>query len=264
MAESSLTLGYTELRQAIGHYLDFGSVVNDWTATQVTEIDVILQTGYRRVLYPPAVGDIPVGYEWSFLRPTTTLAIVTDDGDYDLPDDFGRLVGEFHYEADEHKASIRLISLAALLDMRSHEDLNSYPTFAAIRYKSSDGSAGQLQEVLFYPEPDDDYTLSYSYDAYTSALSAGVAYPLGGMQMSELYKESCLAVAESRNGDEIGLHNSLFKALLVDAIARDKKRGTKNFGNMGQPRSVTEDSKWRRGKELYDSAYSVTYKGEQL
>lgn len=264
MADSTLTLGWTELKQAVGHFIGYGSVVGSWSTVQEDEIELIVQTGYRRVLYPPAAGVIPAGFEWSFLRPSTTLPIVADDGDYDLPDDYGRVVGEFHYAADEHKASIRIISLAALLDMRSHSDQNSYPTFAATRFKSSDGTAGQLQEALFYPEPDDDYTLHYCYDAYTGQLSDTIAYPLGGMRMSELYKASCLAAAEIRNNEEAGLQNSLFQALLVTEVVHDTKRGTQHFGQMGQPGSVTQEEKWRRGQQLYDGAYDITYKGNQI
>jgi len=141
MAESSLTLGFPELRQAIGFYLGYGSVIGDWTATQIAVIETIVQTGYRRVLYPPAIDASTVGYEWSFLRPSTTLDIETDIGDYDLPDSFNRIVGEFHYEPDEHRSAVKIIALAALLDMRAHSDRNSAPSFAATRYKSSDGTA---------------------------------------------------------------------------------------------------------------------------
>jgi len=262
MAESSLTLGWVDLKKEVGFLLGYGSDQTAWSTAQATEIEGIVQTGYRRVLYPPAVQGV-VGYEWSFLRPTTTLAISADDGDYDLPDDYGRIVGEFHYAPDKHQAAIREVPLAILLEMRSSSDRNAYPNFFATRFKDSDGSSGQRQEVLFYPEPDATYTLYYCYDSYQGELGDTYPYPLGGMQMSELYKESCLAVAEARNDDEPGVHTQLFERLLIDAVARDQKRGARNFGRMGQP-AATDSEPWRRGSELYDGAYSVTYKGEYI
>lgn len=262
MAESTLTLGWVDLKKAVGHHLNFGSTPGNWTSAQTTEIELLVQTGYRRVLYPAHLPQV-AGYEWSFLRPTTTLAIVADDGDYDLPDDFGRLIGEFHYAPDKHYASIRRISEAALLDMRSARDYNGHPNFAAFRFKSSDQSSGQRQEVLFYPEPDASYTLYYAYDAYTGVLSDSYPYPLGGMQMSEVYKEACLAAAEIRNGDEYGIHNQMFERLLLDAITRDRKRGAQMFGNMGQP-VTSEEEATRRGRKLYGSRYDLTYKGSQV
>lgn len=262
MAEATSTLAWADFKKEVGFFLSFGTTIANWSATQVVTIEGIVQTGLRRVLYPSAIQGV-VGYEWSFLRPTTTLAIEADDGDYDLPDDFGRMVGEFHYAPDEHQASIREVPLAMLLDMRSASDRNAYPNFFATRFKDTDGASGQRQEVLFYPEPDADYTLYYSYDSYQGELSDTYPYPPGGMQMSELYKESCLAAAELRNGDEIGLHTQTFERLLIDAVARDRKRGAQNFGRMGQPAGSGVEG-FRRGAALYDGAYSVTYKGAQI
>jgi hypothetical protein len=261
MAESSLSLGWPELKAAVGHFLGWGS--SGWSSARETIIEGIVQTGYRRVLYPPAVAEGAAGYEWSFLRPSTTLSITSSAADYDLPDDYGNIVGKFHYAADVHLPSIPIIPVADLLDMRSASDRSGDPEFAAIRPKSSDGSTGQRSEVLFYPAPSTSRTLSYAYDAYQGALSDSAPYPLGGMHMSELYKESCLAVAESRNNDEIGLHNATFQSLLVDAIARDRKRGARTFGQMGQPEE--EDMEvFRRGRSLYGGAYSITYKSQQI
>ena len=260
MAESTLSLGYSDLRQAVGHFLSFGTTIASWTATQIAIIDDIVQTGYRRVLYPLAMDAGTVGYEWSWLRPTETLATVVDEGDYDLPDDYGRIVGEFHFAPNEHRASVKIIALAALLDMRSSSDRNGCPIYAATRYKSSDGTTGQLQEVLFYPEPELDRTLYYSYDAYTGKLTDVVAYPLGGMSMSEVYKESCLAAAESHIMDEIGVHTKLYQSLLIDAIARDRKRGAQNFGQMGKGSGVSGPR--RRGSRLHEGAYEISYHGE--
>jgi len=263
VAESTLTLGWADLKKEVGFFLGFGSTIANWSASQVTTIEGIVQSGYRQVLYLPAMQGVQPGYEWSFLRPTTTLALVADTGDYDLPDDFGRMVGEFHYAPDEHQAPIREIALPALLDMRSASDCNAYPNFFATRFKDTDGDAGQRQEVLFYPESDAAYRLYYCYDSYQGALSDTYPYPLGGMQMSELYRESCLAVAEGRNDGEPGVHQQIFERLAIDRVARDRRRGAKNFGRMGQP-GMRGTSDWRRGSKLYEGAYEVTYKGEYL
>jgi len=262
MAESGLTLGWGDFKSEVGFILGYGTASGSWSAAQEAEIELIVNTAYRRVLYPPAMQGVPVGYEWSFLRPTTTLAIVADDGDYDLPDSYGRIVGGFHYAADQHKAMIRQVPLSQLLEMRSTSDMNGYPNFFATRWKSSDGTDGQRQEVLFYPEPDASYTLYYSFDANTEPLSDTYPYPLGGMQMSELYKEACLAVAEARNEDTQGIHTQLFQSLLVDQIARDIKRGSgQNYGKMGAPSELDDVAEWRRGNELHSGAYSITYDG---
>lgn len=253
IAESSLTLGFPGLKQSVGVFLDFGS--SGWSASQITKIESIVQSGIRRVYYPPASGNHS-GFEWSWLRPWTTIDTVVDDYDYDLPDNFGRMIGEFHYEADQNRRPIKRVPVSTILKKRSQYDESGYAIFFAVRYKSSDGTAGQKQELLLYPNPDSVRTLNYQYEAYASVLSDASPYPLGGMQMSELYKQSCLAVAETEVMDEVGIHSGLFEAMLVDNIARDRKR-TGSYGNMGN--RERHGQIFRRGNT--GSAYDFTYNG---
>ena len=258
--ESSLSVGLPELRQEVGFYKGLGrGVVRAWTAAEETDIDRKVQSGVRRVYYPPAISPELSGYEWSWLRPTKDLSIISGDANYDLPDDFGRLVGGLEYPADQYRDSIAVISVSKLLAWRAINDLSGWPRYAATRYKASDGSGGQRQEILFFPKPDQAWTLSYEYEAYNGALTEAYPYPLGGMQLAELYIESCLAVCEADN-DEAGLHTQTFQALLVDAVKRDKKRGAKTFGCMGHKESY--DDVFRRG--YTGQVYPITYKGDPI
>lgn len=263
MAESSLSVGAPELRAEIGFFLGYGRTSTDWSTDQLAEINLIMQAGVRQVYYPPAVHESVVGYEWSFLRPTTTLSITSGTSDYDLPDDFGRLIGQFHFPSAEYERSIPLVSVGYILELRANSNLTGTPYYAAIRYKDSDGSGGQRQEVLFFPESDSDWTLRYSYEAYQGKLTDANPYPLGGMQLAELYTESCLAVAEQRENDEIGLHTKKLETLLLDAVARDRKRGPQTYGHMGSP-DVTSSPEWRRGQRLHGGAYEITYNGSYI
>ncbi len=284
MAESGLSIGYADLRQKVGYFLGYGQAVSNWSgnATKAAHVEDSVQSGVRGVYYPAAVDQSMLGYEWSWLRPTTELAIYAayatgtvtiasgvvtlDSGtfpswaaaaeltigiieypvdtrdsdtqvtlvdtsidadaetsyslaqaDYDLPDAFGRLVGEFQFPIDENRRPIRIISVGLLLAKRASRKLYGPPRYAATRYKTSDGSAGQRQEVLFYPETDEDFDLPYEYEAYQAALSDDYPYPLGGMQVAELYIASCLSVAEQRINDEVGIHTQQYRALLLDA-----------------------------------------------
>ena len=70
------------------------------------------------------------------------------------------------------------------------------------------------------------------------------------MQLAELYIESCLAVAESRLNDEIGIHTSQYQALLLDAISRDRRRDAQSYGQMGHVEEV-----YGR-QQYYGAAYS--------
>ncbi len=253
MAESSLTLGFPELKIAVGVFLNFGS--SGWSASQTTKIESIIQSGIRRVYYPPASSNHS-GYEWTWLRPWTTLDVTDGNYIFDLPDEFGRMIGEFHYAADQHRRAIKQVPAATIIRKRNQYNETGYARLFATRYKESDGSGGQRQEVLFYPTFDSDKTLNYQFEAYASVLSSSFPYPLGGMQMSELYKQSCLAVAETEVMDEVGIHNGLFEAMLVDNIARDRKR-TGSYGNMGHRNK--HGRIFRRG--YTGSTYDFTYEG---
>lgn len=257
MAESSLSIGLPELRKKVGAFLGYGSSGTTFTA-KLTEIDDVIQSGVRRVYYPTAVSEETVGYEWSWLRPTTTLPIVSGDADYDLPDDFARLMSEFYYPAAEYRGPIQHVSVGRVLALRSSSSLTGAPTCVAIRHKASTGTTGQRQEALFFPTPDAAWTLSYEYEAYQGVLTLTYPYPLGGMKLSELYIQSCLAVAERDYNDEKdGNHKRQYEELLVDAIARDRKNGPRNFGHMGniEPQSGEFHRGWT------GSTYPIIYKG---
>jgi len=205
-------------------------------------------------------GDTQVTLDDTSVTVASAASYSVSQWTYDLPDDFGRCIGDIHYGPDEQLESIQIISVAQLLAMRASNTYVGYPRYAAIRYKSSTGATGQRQEVLFFPGPDVAKTLYYQYEAYSGALSDSYPYPLGGMQLAELYTESCLAVAERRINDESGYHNEQFGRLLLDAIARDRKRGARTYGQMGHREST--ESVYRHGWTGGD--YPITYKGESI
>ena len=261
LAESGLSIGYSDLIGRTGEFLGYGyKAYDDYSATKKATLNRLVQSGVRRVYYPPAVDPSTLAYEWSWLRPHTTLAVVSGTSDYDLPDDFGRLVGSIHFPPEEYKRSVIQVSVSKILELRATTDQSGTPIYFATRFKESDGSGGQRQEVILYPEPDDDWIMPYEYEAYSGALSSTYPYPLGGMKLAELYIESCLAVAESQVNDEIGIHTQTYQALLVDAVARDRKNGAKFYGQMGNRDPELAD--FRRG--YTGGTYSIVYNGVDL
>jgi len=79
------------------------------------------------------------------------------------------------------------------------------------------------------------------------------------MSLAELFIESCLAVAEQRLNDEIGVHTQTYQALLLDAVQRDKKHSPTYFGYMGHTEYQVE-------RRLHGdvSPYSIIYKGQSI
>lgn len=256
MAESSLSITYTDLLVEVAAYLGYGPTAANWTAAQVLEIDRYVQSGVRQFYYPPAIQGVPPGHEWSFLRPTGTITTADGDGEQDLPDNFGRVLGNFYYAVGQYRASIPVVSEAMVLASRSRTSDESYPAWAAIRPKAQVAGSGQRLEVAWAPVPNAIYVLTFRYEAYSGKLTAQNPYPLGGMKYAELLTESCLAMAEQRANDGRGEHTAAFERLLIDGIARDRKQGARHFGLM----MTDEDESPSRFPGAGEN-YPVTYKG---
>ncbi|MHA2086172.1 MAG: hypothetical protein ACXABD_20710 [Candidatus Thorarchaeota archaeon] len=256
MAESTLSIAFDDLKSIIGHYLGYGRESTKWTDDEITEIEEYVQAGVRQFYYPPAAEGVEEGYGWSFLTPRTTLDTTADQGEDDLPDDCGRILGSMYHDEDVYASDILVVSRHQLLHLRSNDESTGTPRFVAVREKTSDGATGQRKELMWWPSPDAVYTIAYQYEAYQGILDGLHQYPLGGMKHSDLVTESCLAVAEQRSNDEKGLHWDLFINQLKAAIARDRKNSAQYYGSLSGPdQSVLQTARSLRHGE-------VTYNGD--
>lgn len=233
MAESTLSLANSDFRDAVAYFL-FGKDYSATTATQQGRIDDVIASGYRQFLYPPAIDGIPIGYEWTFLRPTYTITTTAGDPAQDLPDDFGRLINGFTFAADAQVPSVLAdVGEARIRALRQRYDETGRPRVAAIAIKAATGTVGQRREVQWYPTPDDAYSLTFRYESMINNMAASSSYPAGAMKHAETIRLSCLAVADSMVNDSSGEHWQKFVMALASSIARDKREGTKFFGNVG-------------------------------
>lgn len=241
MAESTLSLKYADLLREVGHFLGHGGDASEWSSENRDLIDRCVQSGVRQFYYPPSVEGIESGYEWSFLNPTTTIVTAIGDREQDLPDDFGRVVGNIHYAAAVQSTPVYMISEHRMLVLYQQNADNGRPSYATVRYKAgTTQDEGQRLELVWWRTPDAVYTLTYRYEAYVGKLSSSRPYVLGGMKHSEAVVESCLAVAEQRVNDEKGLHWDRFVSLLATSIALDRKVGARYYGQMGSPELISE------------------------
>ena len=260
MAESTLSSQYTDLQLEVGRFLGYGDDPDEWPTAEVTEVDRYIQAGVRQFYYPPAVEGVELGYEWSFLKPVTTLDTTADDGAQDMPDNFGRMAGDLHFAASVYAKSIPIVSEAQILSLLQRSTSTGQPQFAALRFKESDGSDGQRQEIVFWPIPNDAYTLTYRYEAYVGKLTETYKYVLGGMKYAEVVMESCLAIAEQRANDERGIHWESFARLLATAVAQDRKTGARHYGPMSRGEAAAMDPRHCRRQ----SSYVYTYNGNVI
>ena len=74
MAESSLSIGFSDLKSEVGYFLGHGR--SSWAAAVETKIEGLVQSGVRLVYYPPAISEELVGHEWTWLAPSAILNLV--------------------------------------------------------------------------------------------------------------------------------------------------------------------------------------------
>jgi len=145
---------------------------------------------------------------------------------YDLPDIFGAIDGGFTYNSQNLYDYIKVVSEKQIRDLRQGTRTIGHPQWCAIRPLSATGVTGQRFEVLFYPNPNQSYTLSYAYTPLVDNITSDLPYPWGGMPHTETIIESCLAVAESRVDDGSGEHKQQFMDCLRASVAWDERATT--------------------------------------
>jgi len=158
--------------------------------------------------------DVDAGTTYTLSRPT-----------YELPSTFGgSFDGNLHYKPGTNVLwpPVKIVSDQQIRRRRQDDTTADRPLYASVRPVTFDPTTGQRWEITFYPTPNNVYELQGRYTVVPTMLSAVNKYPLGGVAMSEVFVESCLAIAEQRLNDQvIGPHTKRFEALLEGAIAND-------------------------------------------
>jgi len=218
MATLRLTFGdlYNEVAKFLGTYGSSGP-----SGANLTEAKDIVHSAYRRFLS---------AYDWSFLKQSDTLTTVSGTYVYELPEDFGEIIGLFQFAADDGYPPVDERMLDDIIEMRSYSDYSSYPEYFAIRAGNYTPETGQQWEIVFYPTPDAAYTLSYLYKMFPTKLSDDNDIPVGTPDCVEALKALCLAEAESRKDELLEVQENKARIILADAIRRDAKRNVKHLG----------------------------------
>lgn len=243
MAQPGLSIGWPDLRIEVATYLGWSSDSADWDADQIATINRLVNSGIRQYLIPPIVQGVSA-YIWSFLRPQDlTITTVADDSSYDLPDDFGGMAGTvltfggtgtgfWEIKIDSEERIRTALSL--------NPSLTGRPQYAAIRPKAFDGSTGQEWEIVFYPTPDQAYSIVGRYTPHFDAPDAENPYLPGGSAHAEGYIASCRAVAEEREehvGD--GPEFRSFIRILTANLSMDQAQMTPDIlGRYGDQNAV--------------------------
>ena len=76
MTESTLSVSYDDIKQAIAYFLGYGIDSTKWTTPQTNLMDIIIKRGLRKFYRPQRIFEDELSHRWSFLNPTTTLTTI--------------------------------------------------------------------------------------------------------------------------------------------------------------------------------------------
>ncbi len=255
MPRSTLELSLTDLQTEVCFDQGFGRTLSSASADAQAAVAAIINQGLR-TFYG--------AYAWSFLRPVAAFDTVTSVDTYDLPDDFGMLLGAptvhvsnscYRPLADVTETKIRAQQAAA-------PSVTGFPTQWATKWKGMPGVAGQKQEALLWPLPDNVYSIKFAYRVLPDAPLTGAPYLYGGALHSEAILASCLAVGERRLDGNRTTHQMAYQAALAASMNLDAAAAPKNYGYMDDPGNGMN---WREGESWTwpERRGATTYNGVQ-
>lgn len=185
------------------------------------------------------------------------------NGNYDMDEDFGGMDGRYLTHGEGvNKPDILIVNEATIRKMRASTTSRGEPQNVAIRPKNTTvtSSVGQRFEVMFYPIPNDAYTLYYRKIVQIGVVTSILAYPLGGMAYGEAILASCLAVAEQQENGVRGPEWESFISNLTSAIQEDMTAMQTDYHGYN---SDDSDAIHRKGRGRHrDPNVIATYNGE--
>lgn len=223
-----------EVGRSVGREKNLSPDPSIWDHSDRLWVDSIVQSGYQQFCTPPPLTDMRSDDEdsearkddrrrqphtWSFLHRMETIEVNQGDSTAQLPQDFVGVTGEFVIETG--KGRLPVVPEAQLRALIAKDPNEDTPRYASIRSKM--GEEGQRYDLILYPTPKDDLTLSFRYAVNPGDLSDDNQFPYGGRQHAEAVLASCLAVAEDREKGVQGPAHAKFMERLSASIHLDKQ-----------------------------------------
>lgn len=222
---NGLIVNKAYLQRLVGIEMKYGPHRGAWTHRQMQEVDLVLQMGLRKFYAPPAVAGERSSHEWSFLDASGSVTLVADTYTYDLPDDFAMLAEPtltFQQGSSVLYPPLPVVGEYQIRQRLQRTDASARPDMCAIRVKQPDASEGTRYEILFWPIPDQAYTLDFRYSINPYLLDDHTTLPLGGQPHMQTVIEAVLSAAEDRMGRP-GPHTDMFLQRLAWSVAHDQK-----------------------------------------
>jgi hypothetical protein len=255
-----LSVSKAYLKRLIGRQMGHGPNPGAWTATQLNEVMLALETGLRMFYHPTPLPGERVSHGWSFLRPIYTLSTAEGESTYQLPSDFAMVDGPLLYAPGEN-ALYPEIPLVSEHQVRMKLQANAStgrPYLAATRVGPLESSGATRWEMVLFPTADDTYRISFPYKVNPSMMADEEVLPYGGDPHAQTIVEACLAACEQVKGEQ-GAHSGLFQERLIASVMMDRQASAPaTLGYNTDPSDGPMD--WSSATRLTDLG-GVTYNG---
>lgn len=103
------------------------------------------------------------------------------------------------------------------------------PVYYSIRTEAFDSTVGSKKSLVFYPTPDQAYTMRVPMILRPVMLDNANQYPIGGEMLSQVILEACLASAEHNLEEREHIHEKRFLEMIALAIRNDQDRSSPTF-----------------------------------
>jgi hypothetical protein len=213
-AATGMLASFSQLQEAVGR--TFFGKRTDFSLDETADINDIIRNGLQTVYR---------AHYWSFLRPTQPIVTEADENTYDLPSGFDGIEDDLLTwpEGEGYYAPVPVVPWSDIRRRLSEDDTTGRPLYAAIIAAEYDPTLGSQRQIVFYPTPDDAYTLSAVMRLRWTMIDANNLYPIGGEIVAEAITEACLAAGERMLDGAPGVHYEAFQAALEAAIRQDKE-----------------------------------------
>ena len=194
------------------------------------EVKEIVNDGYLRFLNE---------HDWSFLSPSTTLAVLADAEETALPSGFEEMLDNFWFAHDAAlgRNIIWRTSPENIRRMKAeYANESATPREFAIEPVAFVAATGQRWQAVWFPVPSAALTLHYRYRAAAAALSSDSDYPMGGQRHGQTILAACRTECEVNKGQTSGIYEARYRGsdgdggLLARSIQRDLNGRTQNLG----------------------------------
>lgn len=181
-------------------------------------------------------------HRWSFTHRIHTLTTAIGTYEYEMPDDFGGVIGE--PTTTREGGRIAIVRENHIRQLVESDAESGKPRYCALRHSRIGGVEKQQTNLLLYPNPDAIESISVEYSANPETLSDDAQYPPGGVEHAETLLAYCLMILAERSGKG-----------LQEAIARVQDRLTASIVLDRASDKPTADGVWLEDDGRFNVAY---------